>query len=64
MAMKWLMVITWLIGNGTPATVIQFESETLCRDARDRVMRPQPESNPVVAERKQIAFAVCMQVAS
>lgn len=61
--MKWLMVITWLVGNGTPATVIHFESERLCREARDRVMRPQPDTNPVVAERKQIAFAVCFEIA-
>ena len=61
--MKWLMVITWLVGNGTPATVIHFESETLCREARDRVMRPQPDTNPIVAERRQIAYAVCLEIA-
>ena len=61
--MKWLMVIVWLVGSGTPATVIQFESETLCDQARDRVMRPQPTTQPIVAERRQIAYAICIQVA-
>jgi hypothetical protein len=61
--MNWLLVIAWLVGSGTPATVISFETETLCTQARDRVMRPQPETEPNVAQRKQIAFAVCFQVA-
>jgi len=61
--MKWLLVITWLVGAGTPATVIQFEDETLCSQARDRVTRPQPDNEPDVSKRRRIAFAVCLQVA-
>jgi hypothetical protein len=62
--MEWLLVIAWLVGNNTPATVLQFETETLCTQARDRVMRPQPESPiayPEDSERKRIAFAVCVR---
>jgi hypothetical protein len=62
--MKWLLVIAWLVGNNTPATVIEFATETLCTEARDRMLRPQPESSiayPVDPERKQIAFAVCLR---
>jgi hypothetical protein len=61
--MKWLMVIVWLVGSGSPATVLPFENENLCDQARDRVMRPQPTSQPIVSERRQIAYAVCLQVA-
>ena len=61
--MKWALIIVWLAGNGTPATVIPVESESLCVEARDRVMRPQPLTNPIVAERKPIATALCVQVA-
>jgi hypothetical protein len=62
--MEWLLVIAWLVGNNTPATVIPFETERLCKEARDRVMRPQPESPiayPVEIERKPIASAFCMR---
>jgi hypothetical protein len=62
--MKWLLVISWLVGTGTPATVIQLETETLCTQARDRVMRPQPESEPNVAPRRRVAYPFCLQVSS
>ncbi len=60
--MKWLMIIVWMVGPGTPPTVVPFENETLCDQARSRVMQPQPTSEPIVNERKQIAYAICLQV--